>query len=445
MPSHGRLLYLTSGWSRTGRGSFAGRRLVKLFQDSGWETLVRYAFVPDRKPVIDQNPDMASDATDEVEFREFAPDVVLSEGGLYLAKDWKFSPRLALDFVEGGGVFLVLDAGTNHFLNASSLPHELSFFGAAIEARSRLTAPQIFDEDRNPGNPYSIPCRPAQMQIDDWLRPAFDGVEFITALTPVAMVPAGDVAASAEPTAKIIEADIFRDQGARWSTPFATIRQHGLGYAGIVAAIVTHDDLTNAAPGNRLWLTQLASLLVDEAQLMRQVRGTNQVPPQWEGDPRPTAELIEAPEDSTLEIKETVRYNVRAQRRDKAMEEEVAEAVQEFWNTDGGVVLIGVQDNPRVVTGIARDLREVQNKNEDGLGLFIAGLLGERISSVVASKVRMRIESVGDERVIRLDVPRGGWAAWLDDQRFRIRRQNGGIELKGPELTSYLETRFPRR
>ena len=47
------------------------------------------------------------------------------------------------------------------------------------------------------------------------------------------------------------------------------------------------------------------------------------------------------------------------------METEVAEAVVEFWNRDGGVILIGVRDDPRDLVGPYNDLNLVRPKNAD--------------------------------------------------------------------------------
>ena len=61
------------------------------------------------------------------------------------------------------------------------------------------------------------------------------------------------------------------------------------------------------------------------------------------------------------------------------MELEVVQAVQEFSNKEGGVVVIGVQDDPRVVKGIERDFPYVQPSYADGLTLFISDLLTNKL------------------------------------------------------------------
>jgi hypothetical protein len=65
------------------------------------------------------------------------------------------------------------------------------------------------------------------MLISDWLRRAFDDVTAIHAVDAVALGLVGDIAASAEPTARVLVSDRFVDDP--WPTPIATVPNIVLG------------------------------------------------------------------------------------------------------------------------------------------------------------------------------------------------------------------------
>ncbi len=65
--------------------------------------------------------------------------------------------------------------------------------------------------------------------------------------------------------------------------------------------------------------------------------------------------LIEKGESDILEFKETYRYNVKTNTKDKKLKDEISKAVCVMLNFKGGVVLIGVADDKKII-GIVRDL-----------------------------------------------------------------------------------------
>lgn len=66
--------------------------------------------------------------------------------------------------------------------------------------------------------------------------------------------------------------------------------------------------------------------------------------------------LITKRETGTIEFKSTLRWNIREGKIDKQMEQEVVKAVAAFMNTNGGTILIGVEDNGRVI-GLENDYK----------------------------------------------------------------------------------------
>ncbi|WP_434530004.1 helix-turn-helix domain-containing protein (plasmid) [Haloarcula sp. NS06] len=108
------------------------------------------------------------------------------------------------------------------------------------------------------------------------------------------------------------------------------------------------------------------------------------------------AELLERGESEQIEFKETFLYHTYKKEPDKTLKEEVAKEVCSFANTDGGVVIIGVEDEEKEVMGLKRDY-DVIKKGKDGfevqLHTEIASRLGDTAdASCVESEFRTRDE-----------------------------------------------------
>ena len=79
----------------------------------------------------------------------------------------------------------------------------------------------------------------------------------------------------------------------------------------------------------------------------------------------PTQELLIDDETRAVEYKQTARWNVRKQRRDKTMEQVIVKTVAGLLNDRGGTLLIGVTDN-REPVGLDNDYTQVKPPNADG-------------------------------------------------------------------------------
>ena len=302
-------------------------------------------------------------------------------------------------------------------------------------------SPSIRDPKSNEGdNAWAVICS-KQANSSDWTSEAFDGVESLLALGPVAL-DAVTWLASTGPTAEVLRHDEVVREGL--SVPFATVSQHGLGYAAMIFAEVDADETVRRHPDNIRWLCNVASMLhhraQEEAQLRRKPAPAPPAPRLSPYGNRPTLELATMAEDHYLEHKQTLRYDVRTKQANPALEDAVIDRICGFWNADGGTLLIGVEDRSGHVTGLGPDLKLV--KDEDAL----INRLNQRLLSevrLIAPFVRITTDPVGDEQVLRIDVPVGDNPVFRDDWFF-VRMNNSTPELKGQPLQDYIQSRFRR-
>jgi hypothetical protein len=408
------------------------------------ELLVRHWLTDSRDEAIARKPGRSADATDRAEFEAFAPDVVFLEGGLYTnGDDWRIPPDLAVSFVEDGGVFIAADV-ERHEMSAhySSYVGDLRFFGAFLDGFPETAAQvrYVRDDVSNDGHPVSVMC-PWPQNDWDWAKDAYQGVDRVLAIAPVALGPQGQVLLWSAPTATVLSQDYITDQGR--TTPLATAARHGLGYAAVIAASVSFDMVTDRNPANIRWLCNLVGLLHERAALERRLRrGGRAVTRASARGPyggQTAAELATLPESKFLEHKQTFAFNTRTKQKDTALSDAVLDRICSFWNTEGGTLLVGVEDRTGRVVGIGDDLKIF--KDLDGLVKSVSDKLYQDIGAAAPS-IDVRSEEACGETLLRIDVPAGDMPLFRRD-RFFVRVNNTTQELKGESIQRYSRRHWP--
>lgn len=169
----------------------------------------------------------------------------------------------------------------------------------------------------------------------------------------------------------------------------------------------------------------------------------------WEGkshkkDATTLAELLALEESQTLEFKSSARWNVRAGMPDRKMEHVIVKAVCGLLNSEGGTLLIGVDDDAKVV-GLSNDFSTLGKKqNRDGYELFLRQLLDNSLSAQTANKVKIRIESANGNDVCLVSVTPSAKAVFAKPadggtkpSEFWVRVGNQTKQLHGDELVEY--------
>lgn len=110
------------------------------------------------------------------------------------------------------------------------------------------------------------------------------------------------------------------------------------------------------------------------------------------------SELIAAGESIGVEFKSTLRWNVKEEAEDLELEQEVAKTIAAFLNAEGGILVIGVEDNGNIY-GIEHDLEYVNHKNIDGFELALRELVRDRMGPEYNLYVRTHFAPVESKTV----------------------------------------------
>jgi len=150
--------------------------------------------------------------------------------------------------------------------------------------------------------------------------------------------------------------------------------------------------------------------------------------------------LVGAGESDKLEFKSTLRWNLQNDRKDKIMEHAVLKTIVGFLNSEGGTLLIGVQDDGTIL-GIENDHFD----NEDKFLLHFTNLLNDKVGKHYSDNVKWALKSVGEQKVLRVDCTPSTAPVYLKNksaEEFYIRSGPSTVLLSTSELVAYIGKHF---
>ena len=157
--------------------------------------------------------------------------------------------------------------------------------------------------------------------------------------------------------------------------------------------------------------------------------------------------LIEYGESAVVEFKSTARLNLHTGVQDQAIIWSVVKTIAAFMNTNGGTLLVGIDDQGRPV-GIESDYPFVKGRDRDGWELSLTTAVKNALGPVAATDLSVRFCTLDDRVIARIDVRPSAkpvFASRKGDQLeiFFARLNNSTEELSGPALLSYQRKHWP--
>ncbi|MGD9332504.1 MAG: response regulator [Desulfobacterales bacterium] len=160
----------------------------------------------------------------------------------------------------------------------------------------------------------------------------------------------------------------------------------------------------------------------------------------------PIPDLIRRGENDRVEFKSTLRWNRQSDKADRAIEKAWLKTIVAFLNTDGGTLLVGVDDDGTVI-GIDTD----RFASEDKYRLHVNNRIKEHIGLDNAACIRYDLNRLGDQKVLVVQCRPSPQPVFLKmgrEEEFYIRIGPGSRKLTPSEVLAYVTRRnggrFPR-
>ena len=152
-------------------------------------------------------------------------------------------------------------------------------------------------------------------------------------------------------------------------------------------------------------------------------------------------ELIAAGENQQVEFKSTLRWDLRQFKPNKALEDVIAKTIAGFMNTQGGHLIIGIDDEGSIL-GLEQDYGTLKKPGKDGFEQYIMQLVSLKFGTHFCPLVKVAFYQFEEKDICYVRVHKSQKPVYLnlgDRSHFFIRTGNGTRELDMPEALEYLE------
>lgn len=150
-------------------------------------------------------------------------------------------------------------------------------------------------------------------------------------------------------------------------------------------------------------------------------------------------ELILIGENETLELKSTLRYDLRENAVNKKLEFVVAKTVSAFLNSEGGTLLIGVDDDGNIL-GLEKDIQTLQKKDIDGFELHIRQVIKKYLGSNFEKHVKISFPEIDEKQICYMKIAKSGkpvFVTFEGKDNFYVRNGNSSIPKNREEQSEY--------
>lgn len=160
-------------------------------------------------------------------------------------------------------------------------------------------------------------------------------------------------------------------------------------------------------------------------------------------------ELIAQGESEELEFKSTLRWDLREGKVSKKLEEVIQKTVAALANSDGGTLVIGVDDDGNAL-GLDSDYTSLGDADKDKFEMHLRNLLTKPFGpNFTSSKVKVRFPEYQGQEICQVEVSRAKEPLIVEvadkngnkSERLYVRNGNASQEIPLSEMAGYLQER----
>lgn len=146
-------------------------------------------------------------------------------------------------------------------------------------------------------------------------------------------------------------------------------------------------------------------------------------------------------ECDTVEFKSSFRWDYRLQKTNKDIEFASLKTLVAFMNTNGGTLLIGVDDVSAVV-GLEKDYNTLKKPGRDGFEQYIMQAVSQSLGTENCKFLEVSFVACDNKEVCMIQVKKATAPVFLKQQQnthFFVRAGNGTRELNIQEALKYIK------
>lgn len=163
-------------------------------------------------------------------------------------------------------------------------------------------------------------------------------------------------------------------------------------------------------------------------------------------------DIIKSGESAVLEFKSSLRYDYKQKKLNKELENIIIKSVAAFNNSDGGIILLGVNDKGKIL-GLKKDYETLKKPDRDGFELHLRAIISQAYGQhFAARRIEIFFPHVNKEEVCMLKIKKGRTPIYTmttdktcgaRQEKFYIRMGNSCREIEKPsDIVTYQKERF---
>lgn len=155
-------------------------------------------------------------------------------------------------------------------------------------------------------------------------------------------------------------------------------------------------------------------------------------------------EIIKAGENDYNEFKSSLRWDYEQKNVNKLMEYIIAKTISAFMNSEGGRLLIGINDSGDVL-GLDKDYTTVKNKNRDGFLLQLIQVINQYLGKEFNQYVSIKIVPLYGKEVCVINIAKSSLPVYVtngDKEEFYIRASASSQPMSIREANEYIRTHW---
>jgi hypothetical protein len=157
-----------------------------------------------------------------------------------------------------------------------------------------------------------------------------------------------------------------------------------------------------------------------------------------------TLEIIKGGENQYVEFKSSFSWDNKKRINNKELQHSVMKTITGFMNTEGGTVLIGINDKKEVI-GLGDDVKNMKKKNLDGFENFFNMVFTHMVGLEFRHYIEMHFEKVKGKNICVIRVRKSQKPVYVKNKKeeeFYIRAGNATHPLRISEATRYIQENF---